>query len=70
VVSTPTSTAIGSRSVNFDRYSRDDQTRILARMLSVLKAVKNGVDLEANAPLPVELTSYEDVLTQIKTFQT
>lgn len=40
--------------LNFDRYSPADQQRIANRMLAVLKAAKEGKDLESSAPLPVE----------------
>lgn len=40
--------------LNFERYSPDDQARILRRMIAVIQAAQAGVDLEANAPLPVE----------------
>ncbi len=39
--------------LNFDRYSRDDQARILSRMLTIVTAAAKGLDLEANAPLPL-----------------
>ncbi|MEO8613163.1 MAG: DUF4058 family protein [Chloroflexota bacterium] len=51
--------------MNFDRYHPDDQARILARMLAVLKAVRDGVDLETHAPLPVESISVEEGLKQL-----
>jgi uncharacterized protein DUF4058 len=51
--------------LNFDRYSPDDQSRIAARMLAVLKAARDGVDLEANAPLPVAEVQLDDALAQI-----
>lgn len=38
---------------NFDRYSPADQARIVSRMLAVLNAVEQGVDLETG-PFPVE----------------
>jgi len=45
--------------LNFDRYSRDDQMRILVRMTAVLHAVSQGIDLEANAPLPTTAIEFE-----------
>lgn len=40
--------------LNFDRYSPDDQARILNRMIVVLEAVQQGVDLDKlTEPLPV-----------------
>ncbi len=39
--------------LNFDRYSRADQQRILTRMSTVAKAAVDGVDLDASAPLPL-----------------
>jgi Protein of unknown function (DUF4058) len=53
--------------INFDRYSPDNQTRIAARLLAVLKAVRNGVDLDKDVPLPVEEIALEDALAQLKT---
>ncbi len=53
--------------LNFNRYSRDNQTRITARMLAVLKAAGSGVDLDKDVPLPVEDIILEDALTQLKT---
>jgi uncharacterized protein DUF4058 len=52
--------------LNFDRYSRDNRTRIAMRMLAVLKAARDGIDLDKNAPLPVEDIPLEDALTQLK----
>lgn len=52
--------------LSFDRYSEDDQARIVNRMLAVLKASKEKVDLEANAPLPVEEVSLENGLAQFQ----
>ncbi|MDX1992357.1 MAG: DUF4058 family protein [bacterium] len=44
----------GQLPLNFDRYSEVDQARIVARMLAVLKAAREGTDLEADAPLEAE----------------
>jgi hypothetical protein len=52
--------------LNFDRYSHDDQRRIVCRMLAVLNAAPDGVDLESNAPLPVESLSLEEGLRQLQ----
>ncbi|MBI1276633.1 MAG: DUF4058 family protein [Anaerolineaceae bacterium] len=52
--------------VNFDRYSRTDQERIVARMIAILKADQACLDLEANAPFPVETLSLEDGLAQLQ----
>jgi len=54
---------------NFERYSRDDQIRILARMLAVLKAARDGIDLETHAPLPVEAVGLDEGLTQLENFR-
>jgi hypothetical protein len=54
--------------VNFDRYSSINRTRIAARMLAVLKAVGSGIDLDSNAPLPVEDVTLEAALAQLKLF--
>jgi len=51
--------------LNFDRYSEADQQRIVCRMLAVLNAARNGIDLNA-APLPVEPLSLEDALKQLE----
>lgn len=55
--------------MNVDRYRPDDQARIAARMLAVLRAAREGVDLEANAPLPVEPVSLEAGLEQLAAWQ-
>ncbi len=53
--------------LNMDRYSPGDQVRILARMLAIMKAVRDGVDLDKNAPLPVdEDIVLDDALAQIR----
>lgn len=51
--------------LNFNRYSDADQLRILARMLAVLRAARDGVNLEQVDPLPTETVSYDDALKQI-----
>lgn len=54
---------------DFDQYSESDQTRIVNRMLTVLKAAKRGVDLETKAPLPIESpVSLQDGLAQLADF--
>jgi hypothetical protein len=53
--------------LNFERYSPADQTRIACRMVAILKAAQAGIDLDANAPLPVEALPLEEALAQIKT---
>ncbi len=55
--------------LNFERYSPDDQTRIVNRMLAVLSAAQEGVDLEANASLPVNDFSLESALQNLKSFE-
>lgn len=52
--------------LNFDRYNQTDQARIANRMLAVLKASQQGVDLEQAAPLPVESTPLDEALNQLK----
>ena len=52
--------------LHFDRYSRADQERIVARMLAIAQAERAGVDLEANAPLPTETISLETGLDQLR----
>jgi hypothetical protein len=51
--------------MNFDRYHPDDQAKIVSRMIAVIKAAREGVDLEDAAPLPVEALSLEDGLKQL-----
>jgi hypothetical protein len=51
---------------NFDRYTRGDQARILARMLTIVQAVRKGVSLEENAPLPIDPEAYDDDIGRIK----
>ena len=54
--------------MNFDRYSKDDQARIAVRMVTVLEAAANGVDLETG-PFPVKTLPLETALAQIETMQ-
>jgi hypothetical protein len=51
--------------MNFDRYSEADQTRIACRMLAVLEAARDGVDLETG-PFPVKEVSLQEALAQIE----
>jgi hypothetical protein len=51
--------------LNFDRYSEADQTRIAARMVAVLEAINNGLDLET-APFSVKNVTLPDALAQIE----
>jgi hypothetical protein len=51
--------------INFDRYSRADQLRIIMRVGTVVKAVNDGVDIEANAPLPIDPTLWDDSMGNI-----
>ncbi len=51
--------------INFDRYSEADQTRIAARMLSVLEAARDGIDLESG-PFPVKPLRLAESLAQIE----
>jgi hypothetical protein len=53
--------------LNFDRYSSDDQARILNRMIAVLEAVQQGADLEAVAPLPVGTLPLDEAVAKIQT---
>lgn len=51
---------------NFDRYLPHDQRRIALRMLSVIEAARDGLDVETGPfPLREDLT-LEDALSQIK----
>jgi hypothetical protein len=52
--------------LNFDRYSSDDQARILARLLAILKAADAGLDLETGAPLLVEALPLAEALIQFE----
>lgn len=54
---------------NFERYPQADQQRIACRTLAILKAARDGVDLEAAAPLEVGMIPLEDALAQIKNFE-
>jgi len=54
--------------VNFDRYSKDDQERIAARMIAVLEAAKQGIDLETG-PFPTQPIALEEALVRIETLQ-
>lgn len=54
--------------VNFNRYNSADQTRIAARMLSVLTAQREGVDLE-KGNFPIENLSLEQALSKLEDFQ-
>lgn len=52
---------------HFDRYREADQSRIAARMLSVLKAYQTGHDLETG-PFSPESLSLAEALRQIEAF--
>jgi hypothetical protein len=52
---------------NFDRYDQTDQARILNRMLAVIKAAEQGVDLENAAPLPVDDLSLDEARARYST---
>jgi hypothetical protein len=52
--------------LNFERYSQDDQQRIVCRMLAVLNAASQGIDLDSNTPLPVESLTLEEGLRQLQ----
>jgi Protein of unknown function (DUF4058) len=54
--------------LNFERYSETDRTRIANRMLAILKAARDGVDLEKNVPLAVEEVPLETALQRISEF--
>lgn len=51
--------------VNFQRYSDADQTRIAARMVTVLEAAQQGHNLE-KAPFPAKIVMREEALTEIQ----
>jgi hypothetical protein len=54
--------------LNFDRYTPADQTRIANRMLAVLEAARDGLDLESG-PFPAKTLSLDDALRQITALQ-
>ena len=54
--------------MNFDRYQRGDQVRIAARMLAVLEAAHEGIDLETG-PFPIKEMTLETALAQIETLK-
>jgi hypothetical protein len=56
--------------LNFDRYSPADQARIVWRMLAVIQAAQNGVDLEASPPLEVEPLTLEEGLSRLEALKT
>jgi Protein of unknown function (DUF4058) len=51
---------------HFERYPQADQQRIACRMLAILKAGREGLDLESAAPLNAEMLPLEDALEEIK----
>ncbi len=51
---------------NLDRYSPADQTRIAVRMLAVLEATHDGVDLETG-PFPARGLSLEEAMAELQT---
>jgi hypothetical protein len=51
--------------VNFDRYTPADQARIANRMLAVLEAAHNGLDLES-APFPTANLTLDEARAQIE----
>ncbi|MCE7982031.1 MAG: DUF4058 family protein [Caldilinea sp. CFX5] len=53
---------------NFNRYNPADQQRIAARMIAVLEATQQGLDLETG-PFPTQPISLEEALTRIEAFQ-
>lgn len=54
--------------MNFDRYSKADQTRIAARMAAVLDAAQQGVDLETG-PLPSREMTLAAALAEIESLR-
>lgn len=53
--------------VNFTRYSKADQQRIAARMIAVLEAAQQGIDLETG-PFPTQPIPLEEALTRLEAF--
>ncbi len=56
----------GQLPLHFERYSEGDQARIVCRMLAVLKAARDGINLETAAPLPVELLPLDEAMKQFQ----
>jgi len=52
--------------LNFDRYSPDDQARVLNRMISVIEGSQQGVDLESAAPLSVGTLPLDEALAHVQ----
>lgn len=51
----------------FEKYSRDDQTRILSRMIALRNAHQNNENLESDSvPLPAPLIPFEEARRQIE----
>lgn len=55
--------------LNFDRHQIADQNRIAARMVSVLHAAQNDLDLETG-PFPVKEMTVEAALAEIEALRT
>jgi hypothetical protein len=53
---------------DFERYNEADQTRIARRMVAVLAAARDGIDLE-NEPLPVGEITLDEARQQIEALQ-
>jgi hypothetical protein len=51
--------------LNFERYNKADQQRITCRMVAIMEAAQAAIDLETNAPLPIESMSLEDALRKL-----
>lgn len=54
--------------MNFERYSQADQTRIAARMVAVLDAAQQGVDLETG-PFPISEMTLSAALAEIESLR-
>lgn len=52
--------------LNFDRYSHDDQIRIVARMIAILKATQDGLNLDSAAPFPTEAITLSEGLSRLQ----
>ena len=53
--------------LHFEKYSRDDQTRILSRMIALRNAQRNNENLESDSvPLPAPLIPFEEARRQIE----
>lgn len=55
--------------LHFDRYTVEDQARIVNRMIAVLEAAQRGDDLNAGTPFAVDILSLDRALEKMKSLQ-